>query len=192
MLRQVCEPLKKNTGKTIAQWESYIKKNGPKDKKERIQWLKDEFQLGTNQASWLTEISFGGGRDFIDPDLYLKAAKGYVENMYSGKKEMLLPLYDRLLSLGLSISKEVKACPASTFVPLYRNYVFAQIKPTTNTRIDLGLALKDMKAAGRLIDTGGFAKKDRITHRIPISSIKDIDNEVKKWLKVAYDLDAKK
>ena len=68
--------------------------------------------------------------------------------------------------------------------------VFAQIKPTTQTRIDMGLALKDMKATGRLIDTGGFAKKDRITHRIPISSVKDLDNEVKHWLKVAYDLDA--
>jgi hypothetical protein len=33
------------------------------------------------------------------------------------------------------------------------------------TRIDFGLALKDTPATGRLIDTGGFAKKDRITHR---------------------------
>jgi hypothetical protein len=48
----------------------------------------------------------------------------------------------------------------------------------------------DMKPAGRLIDTGGFAKKDRITHRIPITSLDDIDDEVKHWLKIAYDRDA--
>ena len=66
----------------------------------------------------------------------------------------------------------------------------SQIKPTTQTRIDLGFALKDLKATGRLIDTGGFAKKDRITHRIPITSVKDIDDEVKRWLKHAYELDA--
>lgn len=112
--------------------------------------------------------------------------------MYSGKKEALLPLYHKLLSFGLSIGEEVKACPTSTFVPLYRNYVFAQIKPTTNTRIDLGLALKDTKATGRLIDTGGYAKKDRITHRIPISFIDDINDEVKKWLREAYKMDKKK
>jgi hypothetical protein len=35
-----------------------------------------------------------------------------------------------------------------------------------------------------------YAKKDRITHRIPIASLEDIDDEVKNWLKVAYDLDA--
>jgi hypothetical protein len=56
-------------------------------------------------------------------------------------------------------------------------------------RIDIGFALGDMKAKGRLIDIGGFAKKDRITHRIPLESVNDIDDEVKQWLKVAYDRD---
>ena len=41
-----------------------------------------------------------------------------------------------------------------------------------------------------LIDTGGLAKKDRITHRIELASPAQIDGEVKKWLKTAYDLDA--
>ena len=57
------------------------------------------------------------------------------------------------------------------------------------TRIDLGLALKDTKTSNRLIDTGGFAKKDRITYRIGITSLKDIDAEMKKWLKTAYEMD---
>jgi len=90
----------------------------------------------------------------------------------------------------LKVGKDVKACPCQTIVPLYRNHVFAQIKPTTNKRIDIGFALGDTKAKGRLIDTGGFAKKDRITHRIPLESVEDIDDEVKHWLKVAYDRDA--
>jgi hypothetical protein len=109
--------------------------------------------------------------------------------MFSSKSE-LRPIYDALLKLGLKVGKDAKACPCRTIVPLYRNHVFAQIKPTTRTRIDLGLALGGMKPKGRLIDTGGFAKKDRITHRIPIESVKNIDDEVKHWLKVAYERDA--
>ena len=110
--------------------------------------------------------------------------------MFSGGKAKLKPLYDALLKLGLKTGKDAKACPCQTIVPLYRNHVFAQIKPTTQTRIDMGFALGDLPAGGRLIDTGSYAKKDRITHRIPITSIADIDDEVKHWLKIAYDRDA--
>jgi hypothetical protein len=125
-----------------------------------------------------------------DADAYLESAERDVEAMFSGGKAKLRPLYDALLKLGLKTGKEAKACPCKTIVPLYRKHVFAQIKPTTQTRIDMGFALGDMKPTGRLIDTGGFAKKDRITHRIPISSKEDIDDEVKHWLRVAYDRDA--
>ena len=126
-----------------------------------------------------------------DPVTYLEEAERDVEAMFSGGKAKLRRLYNALLKLGLKTGKEAKACPCKTIVPLYRSHVFAQIKPTTQTRIDMGFALGDMKPTGRLIDTGGFAKKDRITHRIPISSMDDIDDEVKHWLKVAYDRDAK-
>ena len=86
----------------------------------------------------------------------------------------------------------MKACPCKTIVPLYRNHVFAQIKPTTNSRIDLGLCAGAYKGKfpKRMIDTGGLAKKDRITHRIELKIGSEIDDEVKKWLKTAYELDA--
>lgn len=182
--------LKDKTGRSLDEWMHYLKKNGPKDNKERREWLKTEHGLGTNSAWWLSDRAAGIGTEEGDPDAYLKAAEGYVEKMFSGGKAGLRPIYDALLKLGLSVGKEAKACPCQTIVPLYRNHVFAQIKPTTRTRIDLGFALGDLKAKGRLIDTGGFAKKDRITHRIEITSLDDIDDEVKRWLKVAYDRDA--
>jgi Domain of unknown function (DUF5655) len=34
-----------------------------------------------------------------------------------------------------------------------------------------------------------LAKKDRITHRMEIKISADVDEDVKKWLKVAYELD---
>ena len=182
--------LKQKTGRSLEEWLKHIKKAGPKGEQERRQWLKDEYQLGTNAASWLAERAEGKGKESGDPDLYLEAAERDVEKMFSGAKTHLKPIYEALLKLGLRVGKEAKACPCQTIVPLYRNHVFAQIKPTTNTRIDLGFALRDMKPTGRLIDTGGFAKKDRITHRIPITALSDIDDEVKHWLKVAYDRDA--
>jgi uncharacterized protein DUF5655/uncharacterized protein DUF4287 len=192
MVQKWVTELKAKTGRSLDEWMKHIKKNGPKGEEARRDWLKNENGLGTNTAWWLAERAEGKGAESSDPDLYLKSAERDVEKMFSGKKEALRPIYDALLKLGLKTGKEAKACPCQTIVPLYRNHVFAQIKPTTQTRIDMGFALGDMKPSGRLIDTGGFAKKDRITHRIAISSLDDIDDEVTHWLKVAYDRDSGK
>jgi hypothetical protein len=189
MMQKWIGELKQKTGRSPEEWVTLVKKSGPRDEKSRREWLKKEHGLGTNSASWIAERAEGKGTELEDPDEYIDAAEGYVEKMFSGGKASLRPIYDLLLKLGLGIGKEAKACPCQTIVPLYRNHVFAQIKPTTQTRIDMGFALGDMKPKGKLIDTGGFAKKDRITHRIPITSAKDIDDEVKHWLKVAYDRD---
>ena len=192
MVQKWVTELKAKTGRSLDEWMKHIKKNGPKGEEARRDWLKSENGLGTNTAWWLAERAEGKGAESSDPDLYLKSAERDVEKMFSGKKAALRPIYDALLKLGLKTGKEAKACPCQTIVPLYRNHVFAQIKPTTQTRIDMGFALGDMKPTGRLIDTGGFAKKDRITHRIAISSLDDIDDEVTHWLKVAYDRDSGK
>lgn len=178
------------TGRSLEEWIALVKKSGPPTEEERREWLKQEHKLGTNSAWWIAERAAGKGGEDSDPEAYLGAAEGYVEAMFSGKRAGLRSLYDQLLKLGLSIGSDVKACPCKTIVPLYRNHVFAQIKPTTNTRIDLGFALGKRKTPKRLIDTGGYAKKDRITHRIEIAKLSDIDEEVKRWLKTAYEGDA--
>ena len=189
MVMKWIDDLPTKTGRSLDEWLKFIKKSGPRTESERREWLKTEHGLGTNSAWWLAERAEGKGGEDGDPDAYLEAAEEYVEKMFAGKKESLRPIYDALLKLGLSMGRDVKACPCQTIVPLYRKHVFAQIKPTTQTRIDMGFALGDMKGAGRLIETGGYAKKDRITHRIPITSVSEIDDEVKRWLKVAYDRD---
>jgi len=180
--------LKQKTGRTMEEWITLVKKEGPATEKERRAWLKAEHGLGMNYAWWIAEHSVGKGDDG-NPETYLRQAEEFVESMFSGPKGSLRPIYDELLKLGRSLGADVKVCPCKTIVPLYRKHVFAQIKPTTRTRIDLGLALKDTKVPKRLIDTGGLAKKDRITHRIEITSVKGIDAEVKKWLKIAYEMD---
>jgi hypothetical protein len=190
-VRKAIEQLPAKTGRSLDEWIAFIKREGPSTQEERRAWLASEFGLGTNYSSWLTLLTDGVGWEDGDPESYLKAAEQYVEEMYAGAKAGLRPIYDALLKLGLRQGKDVKACPCKTIVPLYRNHVFAEIKPATRTRIDLGFALRDTPATGRLIDTGGFAKKDRITHRIPITSIDEIDDEVRYWLAVAYELDEK-
>ena len=191
MAQKWVEELPSKTGRSLDEWVALTQKSCPPDQKARTAWLKSEHGFGTNQASWIAARASGNDQVIheVDDDAYLRSAEENVEKMYTGPKASLKPIYDTLLDLGLKLGNDVRACPCKTMVPFYRKHVFAQIKPTTNTRIDLGFALKDHKVEGRLIDTGGFAKKDRITHRIPISSLKEIDAEVKSWLKLAYEMD---
>jgi hypothetical protein len=189
MMQLWVQTLKEKSGRSLEEWLRLVEQAGPADEKGRRDWLKKEHGLGTNSAWWIAERSVGKGADDADPQAYLRAAPGVVDAMYQGAKGGLRPLHDRLTEIGLELGPDVRICPCKTIVPLYRSHVFAQIKPTTRTRIDLGFALGDAKAAGRLIDTGGFAKKDRITHRIPIACEADIDQEVRRWLKAAYDRD---
>jgi hypothetical protein len=179
------------TGRSLADWIALVKKSGPATEKERREWLKKEHKLGTNTAWWIAERADGKGTEEDSPEAYLEAAEKWVDAMFSGPREALRPLYDQLLNLALSLGKDVKASPGKTIVSLYRNHVFAHIKPSTNTRIDFGFALGKMKTPKRLIDTGGYEKKDRITRRIEVTSKADIDDELKHWLKKSYEMDAK-
>jgi Domain of unknown function (DUF5655)/Domain of unknown function (DUF4287) len=191
MVQKWVSDLKAKTGRSLEEWIAFARKEGPKDDKKRREWLKSKHKMGTNSASWISERVDGKGGEEDTPEAYLKTAVVYVEEQYGGPKEKLRPIYDELLRVGKSLGDDVKACPCKTMVPLYREHVFAQIKPTTNSRIDLGFALTHYKGklSKRLIDTGGLAKKDRITHRMEITAADQIDGEVKKWLKTAYDLD---
>jgi hypothetical protein len=181
--------LPKKTGRTLEEWVELVQDEGPETERERRTWLKTKHGLGTNAAWWIAGRAEGRGSEDGDPEAYLKAAEGYVEAMFSGKKSELKPVYDKIVENIRSLGSDVKICPCKTMIPVYRQHVIAEIRPTASDRLDLGFALQKLKPIGRLVDTGGFEKKDRITHRISIRSPSDIDAEVKNWLKYAYDLD---
>lgn len=195
MVQKWIADMPEKTGHSLAQWLKRIEQAAPGDFKARVAWLKSE-GMGTNTASWLANKSLGNQEGFAEdnPESYLAQAPKLVDAMYAGKKAHLRPIYDALLAHAREAFPEVRVCPCQTMVPFYRTFVFAQVKPTTNSRVDLGLALAKHKGAlpELLIDTGGLAKKDRITHRIPLESPAEITPKVLAWLQKAYDLDAPK
>ena len=191
-VQNIISKLKTKTGRSIDEWVEFVKKDGPRTESERRTWLKERHELGTNYAWWIAERSVGKGEDDGDPEAYLRKAPEYVEEMFAGKRSGLRPIYDKLLKLGLRMGKDAKACPCKTIVPLYREHVFAEIKPATNARIDLGLALGNVTAKlPKRIEPVKSAKGNRITHRIAIESIDQVDEFVEKWLLTAYEADEK-
>jgi hypothetical protein len=173
------------TGASIGEWVARVRRAGHEDRRAIVAWLRSGHGLGGTTANLVATVALEGIAS-IDDEAYLAAAPGYVDALYSGSRAALRPLHDAVVRLCLDLGPDVRLCPATTVVPVYRRHVIAQIRPATRARIDLGLALGPGAAGGRLIDTGGAAKGDRITHRIALTGLADLDGEVAASLREAY------
>ena len=80
--------------------------------------------------------------------------------------------------------KDVEFAPKKAYVSLRRSKQFALVQPSTKTRVDLGIKLKDVRPAGRLEKSGSF--NTMVSHRVRLEKPADVDKEVKAWLKQAY------
>jgi len=99
-----------------------------------------------------------------------------VKNQYQGK-ENLKPIYEALIEVVKGFGPEVTITPKKGSISIIRNKQFALIKPATRTRIDLGLKLAGKELTQRLENSGPFGTM--CTHRVQISSMDQIDNELK-------------
>lgn len=192
-VQAVLANFKTKTGRTAEEWIALVRaamqEAGPADAKA---WLKSQ-GLGTNQAMFVAQRAEARpGFAFDDsPEGYLAAAPRYVDAQYRGRKAALRPLFEAAAALARGLGSDVRICPCETMVPFYRNHVFAEVKPFAS-RLDLGLALGDPAAvkdpSGRLKDTGGFKKKDRITHKLELAPGADLE-AARPWLARAYERD---
>ncbi len=193
-IQTVLANIQPRTGRTVEAWVDLVKAEGPTEARARSAWLKAQ-GLGATQAGLVAQRAGAmPGHAFDDtPEGYLAAAPGYVDGQYSGRMAIFRPLFNHLVILARSLGKDVKVCPCETMVPFYRNHVFAEVKPFAS-RLDLGLALGDPSTlkdpSGRLKDTGGFRKKDRITYRVEIILEADLELALP-WLERAYERDGK-
>ena len=105
-----------------------------------------------------------------------------VASQYDGAKEGLKPLYDTIIKHAKSLGGDVEIAPKKTSVSLRRKKQFALIVPATKTRIDLGLALKGEVPNKRLEPYNAMC-----SHRVRLESLDNFDDEVKNWIKLAYD-----
>lgn len=186
MVRKWAENLPSETGRSLDQWIALVRKSGPAEEKARRAWLMEEHSLPRSTAWWIAERACGTGTWTGEEEEYLRQAVRSVEEQYSGPKAALRPIYDRLLELGLSLGKDVRVSPCETMVPFFRKYAFAEVHAATNSRVDLHLALGDAKPAGRL-EKVRTPSGERVGHRIGISSPGEIDGEVERWLRAAYE-----
>lgn len=174
------DKLKARTGLDLAQWCKRAIKDGPKERPRRRAWLMQENGLSRMESWWVDATTERGGQEW-NPERS-------IAGQYGGAKAHLRPIMEAVVARALKLGDDVRACPCETMIPLYREFVFAEIRAATNSRLDLGLALGEHPEMGRLESLRGRAAGNRITHRITLTNLRDIDADVMTYLKAAYTL----
>jgi predicted transport protein len=175
-LQTMIKNLAEKTGRTLPDWVTLARATGLSKHKALVDTLKAEHGLGHGYANLVAMTALKAADAPEGEDL--------VEVQYAGAKAGLLPLYDKLTKAISGFGGDVELAPKKAYVSLRRNKQFGLIQASTATRLDLGLNLKGVEAAGRLEAAGSF--NAMCTHRVKLASIKDIDAEVIGWLRQAY------
>jgi len=171
------ENLHKNTGKTLEQWIEIVGKQNFAKHREIIEFLKEQHSFTYGFANLVahkaSESDAGSAGD--QNDLIVRQYKG---------KDHFKPIYDQLISEIQTFGNDIEIVPKNTYVSLRRKKQFATLNPATKTRFEIGINLKGQEPKGKL-----QPEKPNVmcSHKINLSNIKDIDEEVIKWIKTAYN-----
>ena len=166
-----------STGKSLDQWTAIIKKSGFSKHGELVNFLKKEHGLGHGNANMLVHNANKSHASFENDD-------DLIEQQYKGKEE-LKKIYDYVIGEIKKFGADIELSPKKAYVSLRRKKQFAIVQPSTKTRMDIGLNLKNVEPAGALEAGGSW--NAMCTHRIKIEKEKDVDANVLKWIKQAYD-----
>ena len=175
--QKMIDNLPEKTGKSLDAWIKLIAKAKPEKHGEIVKMLKSEHGVTHGFANLIAHKY----REATVPS----TGDDPVAIQYSGAKAQLKPIYDELVRIVSKFGKDVEISPKKAYVSLRRSKQFGLIQPSTKDRVDVGINLKGKKAGKRLEASGSF--NAMVSHRVRLSSKKDIDAELKGWLKKAYD-----
>jgi hypothetical protein len=178
--------LKRQTGQDVDDWNIRIKETGIDSRDELQLWLKTRNINGYAQQLLIMER-------FGYPDFLLKTAEELVDDQFADR-EHLRPVFNEVIEAGVGIAHQglVEVQARKTFVTLRtKRRKFAMVKPSTKTRVDLGLRIVDLNGGhlrfAERLQSAKLLRDDTMTHRIPLARLEDVDDEVSYWLAVAYE-----
>lgn len=177
-LQTMINNMPEKTGKSLEQWFKLIAAAKLEKHGDIMKLLKGQHDVThgfANTISILYRQQAAGGPP---------AEEDLIAAQYAGK-ETLKPIYDAVLSAVQSFGSDVEIAPKKNYVSLRRSKQFAIVQPSTKTRVDLGLNLKDVEPTNRL--EGGKPFSGMCTHLVRLTSPTEIDEEVTGWLRQAYD-----
>lgn len=168
--------LQERSGADVGEWNARIAAERPATEDELRAWLTAEGVTGYSQMLLVMET-------FGYPDFLTASADELIDGQYADRPA-LRPVLDALLLFAATL-EGVTVQARKTYVTLVTpRRQFALIRPTTRSRVDVGLRLADATPGGPLLAAGSLGN-DTITVRVPLATVDDIDDELRELLERA-------
>ncbi len=174
--------IKARTGKTPDDFRILAKKKGflePGVKAGQIVvWLKEDFRLGQGHAMAIVLALQSASRPKVSTD-------EKIAFHFAGKKAKWRKSYDKLFATIDKLCQDVSVAPTNSYISLLRKGKKFGIIQITSERMDIGIKLKGAEATKRFEAAESW--NSVVTHRVIIKDPKQIDGELLKWLRQAYE-----
>lgn len=169
--------LEEKTGKKWSEWIKIVQDSKLEKHGQMVSMLKEKYGMGHGYANMVVHHAKQSHAGFADEaDL--------ISEQYKGKEE-LKGWYEAMMKEVKELGNDIEVSPKKAYVSLRRKKQFAIIQPSTKTRLDVGLNLKNVEPSGKLEPSGSW--NAMCNYRIKIEDGKDVNKEVFKWLKTAYE-----
>ena len=174
--------IEKRTGKTLVELVAIVKGSQLRKHGELRDMLKRDHGMGHGDANALVHHA-------LQSDGASAAAAAGTEgadvlgDIYAGPKAGLRPIHDAFMG-AVGGFGPFEIAPKKGYVSLRRTKQFAMIGPATNTRVEVGLNMKDTAGTSRLEaqKAGGMCQ-----FKVKLTRAADVDAELIAWVRRAFD-----
>jgi hypothetical protein len=170
------------TSKSLEELRALLQQSGLVKHSEIRAMFQRDLGLGYGDANMLAQVlrdTAAGGSNAAAAE----TPDDVVNALYADAKAGLRPIHDRLMSEITQLGT-FEIAPKKSYLSLRRKKQFAMIGPATNTRIEVGLNMKDVEATARLAEmpSGGMCN-----YKVKVTDIAEVDAELIAWIKHAYE-----
>ena len=183
------------TGRTLDELYALLRASGLEKHGEQRDMLKRDLGMGHGDANTLvhmfrqqasgTAAAAGTTAEPAGAVASRAAAEAGdpIDGIYTGAKAVLRPIHEAVMA-GIHGFGEFEIAPKKTYLSLRRKKQFATLGPATNTRVEVGLNMKDIEATDRLIayPPGGMCQ-----YKVRLADASEVDAELLAWIRRAFD-----
>ena len=174
--------IQKRTGKSMEELTELINNSGLKKHGEIRSMLMEKLGLGYGDANMLVLYVQKTDVQLIVQEKGLTTDE-FLDEIYSGPKVSLRPIHEKLIEVITQFG-EFEIAPKKGYVSLRRKRQFAMLGPATNTRVELGINIKNLDADERLLEQPAGSM---CNFKVKLTDATQVDVTIISWVRQAYD-----